>query len=284
MKRTTYLFIGFLTGLFLLTLAFILLIAVDRDEHSGRGRILHLDGTSVSLPLPACPYISLSDSFTESEEADPVVRPYYGGIRLHLRRDSLREEGYLTLPAALQGGLTLRRQEDTLFIHIDYTRADVQALLRTQAANPSQRRAYYLSASEGIGLQLPAATHTVHHRIHSMRLQVEDCGGDSLAVQCVLPVRVAGCRLHALRVESRQIDIHSGHIEHLHLDLDQTTYWSVNADSARIGTEYLSGSSYHRNTLSRKECRRVVWTPRTPEATLALTLREAAEVRVQEGE
>ncbi|WP_290081411.1 hypothetical protein [Bacteroides acidifaciens] len=69
-----------------------------------------------------------------------------------------------------------------------------------------------------------------------------------------------------------------GKIENFYLNLN--SIWRWNFENCEIGTEYLRGSNFHRNSLQVGECKRVVWTPLNEKAQLQVTFRERAEIIV----
>ena len=113
-------------------------------------------------------------------------------------------------------------------------------------------------------------------------MQTDFCGfcRDTLAFKVQELARVEDCRIVSLSAHAQNLRFHSGDVRNLHLDLDGIADWRVNKDSFHIDTEHLSGSGNRRNYLQKGECRRVLWTPKSKDASLDVVLRQAARIEM----
>lgn len=275
MKRTTYMLGGFYALVFVLSAASFFLFTQKRpDSH----RHLPIGGEPTVVALSPARVILFQVREPEENKSDRRTLFRYEDCPLTLSTAAdASEAGTLLCPESLAHNLKQTLTGDTLRIEFDLSGWIGDRKLASGWAFPSLQAAD--STVRELRLTLPQGTQTVISRLWEQPLHLQGVQMDSLSVIAWAgDVRVSGSRLRALHPQGRRLELCSGAVENLHLDLDELNTWKIHPDSFSIGTEYLTGSRHHTNRLLQGECRRIVWLPKKEEARLSVELTEHAEL------
>lgn len=274
MKRTTYILFGMLVAGLVAVCGTIFYIASLGS--SWEDSFVELKGDLVTRTLPACRFVQLSalpaTPDGRPDDSSPFTVSFRGvPFTMQPTADSVPA---LTLASVLSDHLTTQVAGDTLCLTFLFSREDLADGLRHDGGWAKLR-------SLPMTLSLPAGVERVASSIESLDVVCQGFRRDSLALDMNNRLTVKDCTFAALSAQAVTLRFDSGRIGNLHLDLDRISDWSVQADSFSIDTEHLSSSRSSVNNLQPGECRRVLWTPRTNDASLQLTLHEAAEVLIE---
>lgn len=264
MKRTTYIMITLLVAGLLLTSGFAFYLTLETP--SPKRTELGESGTEQVRPLPACKFVKLVlDDIGER----PLVMP------LEIcPADSAG--GSLSYVSGMERCMKAEIQEDsTLLLRFRFSEDNFPATVSFVSGG----RMYALSSMR---LKLPDAVKAVSIDMPCADVTFRGIERDTFSIWTQSPTKLEECTFDRLSVSGNGLELKSGCVKHLHIDLDETYNWQVHADSFRIGTEHLRGSNIHTCVWQKGESRQLLWEPKTEHATLSVVLEEASRIVKEE--
>lgn len=263
MKRTTYI----ITGMLLAGLAFTIAATIYATSGSGERlpRTAELGGQTRTLTLPACKAVALT--YEHKGERSDVFE-----LSLEIA-EAHQATGSLTLGSEVAELLTTTLTTDSVLQLHFVLQSDSMEATRGQ-------RMMWLHATP-LRMALPEGVQSIRTELPLMVTRINGLRRDTLAIEAADRVHIRDCEFKALRLEGMNAYFHmeSGKADNLHVNLDNTNYWTTATDSFRIGTEWLTGSHSHECNWVKSESREVHWMPKTEEARLTLTLEQGARIR-----
>lgn len=272
MKRTTYIIFGImLAGLLAMggVIFYISLYTTEWEE-----TFMEIKGERQTVALPPCRVVKLTQprivrkqKNKEIVEAERVVSFRKAPLTV-VPVDSL--QGSLSLAGDMVPFVSVTAAGDTAFITFD---------IPTEKAEKRFLHSRWLKIkSEMMQLNVPENVEAVLVAVEDMQTDFRGFCCDTLSFKVLDRAGVEDCRIASLSAQAWTLHLNSGEVRNLHLDLDGISDWSVNVDSFRIDTEYLTGSRRFRNVLQRGECRRLFWTPKCKDASLEVELNQAVRI------
>lgn len=264
MKRTTYILIGlFISGLVLIVTV-IVLIAIAGEKRV-RGDI-SLEGERQTMNLEGVHVLKMFIS----QEGVPVTKRIITTGKMIITSPSGTEKNNVSYPQSKY--VKIAQKEDTLLIELDMSQSNVPEKLQ-------QEDFVFLN---GLDIRLAAdSLSAISTYAENMAVELKKMDMDSLLVSVFHQnVSLDSCKFRSFDISGYGLEFTAkdSEIEDFYLNLDGVRQWKFN--NSKIDTEYLTGSRRHSNDLQKGECRRVVWTPMNKDASLAVTLREKAEIIV----
>lgn len=278
MKRTTYILIAMLAGTLLLPVAIVFYISTLFVPQESL--LFQVDGEMKSIPLPCCAYLRVTTSAPEDEGGQEVLpHSRYAPQLFKFQNQTLtvceaaagQVQPTLTLAAGMERFVTLSQQGDTAVVSFNFPDGQIPEKLRGKRPLQVQSAAMTLAVPREVkGLDLFIA---------SQETSLNGLERDSFSLRSYCTVHVKACRFHSFTPKAWQCGVYleSGAVTNLYVDLDDCYDWRVESDFT-IDTEYLTGTRRHYCTLSPGECRRVVWTPKSPDGKLEVKLNQPAEL------
>ena len=253
MKRTTYILIAMLVAGLLLTGVFAYFLT-NGESPASSTEIGTLESVK-SEPLPAFKAVVFT---TGDERMSPVVVPV-----VMCPADSSGSS--ISYVSELEPYMKLDLSEDsTLTIRLDFPKDRF----------PENRWHSFLAMS----LQLPEEAGAVHNHTPYVTSYVKGLRRDTFSVYTQNRMELSDCKFGALSASGGSLHFKSGSAAHLHIDLDATNEWYIDADSFRVDTEHLTGSGTHYCRWVKNESRGLEWHPKTEGARLNVELHEAVEI------
>lgn len=279
MKRTTYIILGVLLAL----LAGMSGTIIYWGTHSGSASdmTVRLEGEERMRPLPACKVIRFRmDRMLHKQGGNDELNYYLAVNNIRLKVTSAdTAAGSFFYVADIEEFMDFQSQGDTLDIVFSFPPEKLKKKM-PQGKIPS----YFNLQAEPLELRLPESVEYLNgEMLYAVELQ--DLQRDSLAIDfsdSPATVFVQNSRFRALSVLARQLDLVSGSVDHLYLNLDELYSFEVKTDSFRIDTEYLSGSRNVDFQADPQECRRILWTPLSKNAKLNLKIKNPSEILLRE--
>ena len=279
MKRTTYIILGVLLAL----LAGMSATIIYWGTHSGSvsDMTVRLEGEERMRPLPACKVIRFRmDRMLHKQDGNDELNYYLSVNNIRLKVTSADTvAGSLFYVADIEEFMDFQSQGDTLDIVFSFPPEKLKKKM-PQGEIPS----YFNLQAEPLELRLPESVECLNgEMLYAVELQ--DLQRDSLAIDfsdSPATVFVQNSRFRALSVLARQLDLVSGSVDHLYLNLDELYSFEVKTDSFRIDTEYLSGSRNVDFQADPQECRRILWNPLSEKAKLNLKMKNPSEILLRE--
>ncbi|MBV8039889.1 hypothetical protein HF895_10390 [Bacteroides sp. AN502] len=279
MKRTTYVILGVLLAL----LAGMSATIIYWGTHSGSASdmTVRLEGEERMRPLPACKVIRFRmDRMLHKQGGNDELNYYLAVNNIRLKVTSAdTATGSLFYVADIEEFMDFQSQGDTLDIVFSFPPEKLKKKM-PQGKIPS----YFNLQAEPLELRLPESVECLNgEMLYAVELQ--DLQRDSLAIDfsdSPATVFVQNSRFRTLSVLARQLDLVSGSVDHLYLNLDGLYNFKVETDSFRIDTEYLSGSRSVDFQADPQECRRILWNPLSKNAKLNLKIKNPSEILLRE--
>lgn len=279
MKRTTYIILGVLLAL----LAGMSATIIYWGTHSGSASdmTIRLEGEEQVRPLPACKVIRFQMDKTLYKYDGREDFTYYLTLNnAHLIvTPADTATGSFSYAADMEKFMSFKAHGDTLDVVFSFPPEELQKRMPEGKIVPS-----FILRTSPFSLRLPESVECLNgEMLYAVELQ--DLQRDSLAIDfsdSPATVFVQNSRFRALSVLSRQLDLVSGSVDHLHLNLDELYNFKVETDSFRIDTEYLSGSRNVDFQADPQECRRILWNPLSENAKLNLKMKNPSEILLRE--
>ena len=279
MKRTTYVILGVLLAL----LAGMSATIIYWGTHSGSvsDMTIRLEGEERMRPLPVCKVIRF--------QMDKTLYKYDGKNDFHYYF-TLNNAHLIVTPADTATGsfsyasdmeefMSFKAHGDTLDVVFSFPPEELQKRMPEGKIVPS-----FILRTSPFSLRLPESVECLNgEMLYAVELQ--DLQRDSLAIDfsdSPATVFVQNSRFRALSVLARQLDLVSGSVDHLYLNLDELYSFEVKTDSFRIDTEYLSGSRNADFQADPQECRRILWNPLSKNAKLNLKIKNPSEILLRD--
>lgn len=279
MKRTTYVILGVLLAL----LAGMSATIIYWGTHSGSASdmTVRLEGEEWMRPLPACKVIRFRmDRILHKQGGNDELNYYLAVNNIRLKVTSAETAtGSFFYVADIEEFMDFQSQGDTLDIVFSFPPEKLKKKM-PQGEIPS----YFNLQAEPLELRLPESVEYLKGEVFDV-VELQDLQRDSLAIDFSdgpATVFVQNSRFRALSVLARQLDLVSGSVDHLYLNLDELYSFEVKADSFRIDTEYLSGSRNADFQADPQECRRILWNPLSKNAKLNLKMKNPSEILLRD--
>ena len=275
MKRTTYVILGVLLAL----LAGMSGTVIYWGTHSGSASdmTLRLEGEERVRPLPACKVIRF--------QTDKTLYKYDDCFTLNsahlIVTPADTATGSFSYAADMEEFMSFKAHGDTLDVVFSFPPEKLRKRMPEGKIVPS-----FILQTSPFSLRLPENVECLKgEMLYAVELQ--DLQRDSLAIDfsdSPATVFVQNSRFRALSVLARQLDLVSGSVEHLHLDIDKLhdSRFEVKTDSFCIDTEYLSGYKAANFRADPQECRRILWNPLSENARLKLEMKSRSEILLRE--
>lgn len=279
MKRTTYVILGVLLAL----LAGMSGTIIYWGTHSGSvsDMTVRLEGEERVRPLPACKVIRFQMDKTLYKYDGRDDFTYYLTLNnVHLIvTPADTAAGSIAYASDMEEFMSLKAHGDTLDVVFSFPPEELQKKMPEGKIVPS-----FILQTSPFSLRLPESVECLKgEMLYAVDLQ--DLQRDSLAIDfsdSPATVFVQNSRIRALSASARQLDLVSGSVDRLYLNLDELYSFEVETDSFRIDTEYLSGSKNVDFQADRQECRRILWNPLSKKAKLNLKMKNPSEILLHE--
>lgn len=270
MKTTTYILGAMVLGLFLLIAVGVATLYYYSTPQ--KTQTFCLSGEVTTRQLPACNVLKIIYQEATYENHHHSCNDYFNDSRLQVE-GTVSTVPLFSFPSSLAPFFQVSQQADTVFITIGIPLEEREKHVDT----PYQ--ALWVTIRD-LRLQLPSSVQHLEVSLSNMPVQLRALRQDSLFCRIEGTAIIDSCRFQSLSMKADKVCYNSGAINRLHMDLDAVREWTVQSDSCHIDTEYLQGSGYH--SVQQGECRKVHWFPRNSEASLQLSLQQAAEVYLLE--
>lgn len=279
MKRTTYVILGVLLAL----LAGMSATIIYWGTHSGSvsDMTIRLEGEERMRPLPVCKVIRFQmDKTLYKYDGKNDFHYYFTLNNAHLIvTPADTATGSFSYAADMEEFMSFKAHGDTLDVVFSFPPEELQKRMPEGKIVPS-----FILRTSPFSLRLPESVECLNgEMLYAVELQ--DLKRDSLAIDfsdSPATVFVQNSRFRALSVWARQLDLVSGSVDHLYLNLDELYSFEVKTDSFRIDTEYLSGSRNADFQADPQECRRILWNPLSKETKLNLKMKNPSEILLRD--
>lgn len=279
MKRTTYIILGVLLAL----LAGMSATIIYWGTHSGSvsDMTIRLEGEERMRPLPVCKVIRFQmDKTLYKYDGKNDFHYYFTLNNAHLIvTPADTATGSFSYAADMEKFMSFKAHGDTLDVVFSFPPEELQKRMPEGKIVPS-----FILRTSPFSLRLPESVECLNgEMLYAVELQ--DLQRDSLAIdfsESPATVFVQNSRFRALSVLARQLDLVSGSVDHLYLNLDELYSFEVKTDSFRIDTEYLSGSRNADFQVDPQECRRILWNPLSKETKLNLKMKNPSEILLRD--
>lgn len=279
MKRTTYVILGVLLAL----LAGMSATIIYWGTHSGSvsDMTIRLEGEERMRPLPVCKVIRFQmDKTLYKYDGKNDFHYYFTLNNAHLIvTPADTATGSFSYAADMEEFMSFKAHGDTLDVVFSFPPEELQKRMPEGKIVPS-----FILRTSPFSLRLPESVECLNgEMLYAVELQ--DLQRDSLDIDfsdSPATVFVQNSRFRALSVLARQLDLVSGSVDHLYLNLDELYSFEVKTDSFRIDTEYLSGSRNADFQADPQECRRILWNPLSEKAKLNLKMKNPSEILLRD--
>lgn len=279
MKRTTYIILGVLLAL----LAGMSATIIYWGTHSGSvsDMTIRLEGEERMRPLPVCKVIRFQmDKTLYKYDGKNDFHYYFTLNNAHLIvTPADTATGSFSYAADMEEFMSFKAHGDTLDVVFSFPPEELQKRMPEGKIVPS-----FILRTSPFSLRLPESVECLNgEMLYAVELQ--DLQRDSLAIDfsdSPATVFVQNSRFRALSVLAHQLDLISGSVDHLYLNLDELYSFEVKTDSFRIDTEYLSGSRNVDFQADPQECRRILWNPLSKETKLNLKMKNPSEILLRD--
>lgn len=279
MKRTTYVILGVLLAL----LAGMSATIIYWGTHSGSvsDMTIRLEGEERMRPLPVCKVIRFQmDKTLYKYDGKNDFHYYFTLNNAHLIvTPADTATGSFSYAADMEEFMSFKAHGDTLDVVFSFPPEELQKRMPEGKIVPS-----FILRTSPFSLRLPESVECLNgEMLYAVELQ--DLKRDSLAIDfsdSPATVFVQNSRFRALSVWARQLDLVSGSVDHLYLNLDELYSFEVKTDSFHIDTEYLSGSRNADFQADPQECRRILWNPLSKETKLNLKMKNPSEILLRD--
>ena len=279
MKRTTYVILGVLLAL----LAGMSATIIYWGTHSGSvsDMTIRLEGEERMRPLPVCKVIRFQmDKTLYKYDGKNDFHYYFTLNNAHLIvTPADTATGSFSYAADMEEFMSFKAHGDTLDVVFSFPPEELQKRMPEGKIVP-----FFILRTSPFSLRLPESVECLNgEMLYAVELQ--DLQRDSLAIDfsdSPATVFVQNSRFRALSVLARQLDLVSGSVDHLYLNLDELYSFEVKTDSFRIDTEYLSGSKTVDCQVNPQECRRILWNPLSEKAKLNLKMKNPSEILLRD--
>lgn len=279
MKRTTYIILGVLLAL----LAGMSATIIYWGTHSGSASdmTVRLEGEERMRPLPACKVIRFQmDKTLYKYDGRDDFTYYFTLNNAHLIvTPADTATGSFSYAADMEEFMSFKAHGDTLDVVFSFPPEELQKRMPEGKIVP-----YLILQTSPFSLRLPESVECLNGEV-LYAVELQDLQRDSLAIDfsdSPATVFVQNSRFRALSVLARQLDLVSGSVDHLYLNLDELYSFEVKTDSFRIDTEYLSGSKNVDFQADPQECCRILWNPLSKNAKLNLKMKNPSEILLHE--
>ena len=279
MKRTTYIILGVLLAL----LAGMSATIIYWGTHSGSvsDMTIRLEGEERMRPLPVCKVIRFQmDKTLYKYDGKNDFHYYFTLNNAHLIvTPADTATGNFSYAADMEKFMSFKAHGDTLDVVFSFPPEELQKRMPEGKIVPS-----FILRTSPFSLRLPESVECLNGEV-LYAVELQDLQRDSLAIDfsdSPATVFVQNSRFRALSVLARQLDLVSGSVDHLYLNLDELYSFEVKTDSFRIDTEYLSGSRNVDFQADPQECRRILWNPLSKNAKLNLKMKNPSEILLRD--
>ena len=279
MKRTTYIILGVLLAL----LAGMSATIIYWGTHSGSvsDMTVRLEGEERMRPLPACKVIRFQvDKTLYKYDGRDDFTYYFTLNTAHLIvTPADTATGSFSYASDMEEFMSFKAHGDTLDVVFSFPPEELQKRMPEGKIVP-----YLILQTSPFSLRLPESVECLNGEV-LYAVELQDLQRDSLAIDfsdSPATVFVQNSRFRALSVLARQLDLVSGSVDHLYLNLDELYSFEVKTDSFRIDTEYLSGSKTVDCQVNPQECRRILWNPLSEKAKLNLKMKNPSEILLRD--
>lgn len=280
MKRTTYIILGVLLAL----LAGMSATIIYWGTHSGSvsDMTIRLEGEERMRPLPVvCKVIRFQmDKTLYKYDGKNDFHYYFTLNNAHLIvTPADTATGSFSYAADMEEFMSFKAHGDTLDVVFSFPPEELQKRMPEGKIVPS-----FILRTSPFSLRLPESVECLNGEMF-YAVELQDLQRDSLAIDfsdSPATVFVQNSRFRALSVLARQLDLVSGSVDHLYLNLDELYSFEVKTDSFRIDTEYLSGSRNADFQADPQECRRILWNPLSEKAKLNLKMKNPSEILLRD--
>lgn len=266
MKRTTYIMIGMLLAGFVV-ISGMMFYSISHGT-TREDTYMEIGGEQKTVQLPECRVVQFVWTETENEKYLAINQ-----FKFPLKVQSA-DVGSLSYANEMDKYMNLQSVGDTLRITFNFSNEKLEKKF--------QNKEWLNIRFAEMRLNLPVNVQQVLVGVKSMETTFSNFRCDTLSFQSSGVVRVENCQITVLTAQARTLNFDSGEVRDLYLNLDDINNWTVNTDSFHIDTEYLTGSMNHNCVLQKGECRQVLWTPKSDNASLDVKLEQAVKIELSE--
>lgn len=264
MKRTTYIIAGMLLAGLLAVVGTMLYMSINEANRGDYS--LEIGGTLKTVQLPECKVVHF---FMKVDEADKWITFYNRELVVQPTDLSV---GNFTYADGLDSYMSMMSNGDTLRVMLDFSNNKLDEKYR--------KMPWIEIIAANMKLGLPATVTNLSVKVAGLATLFTGFNRDSLSFQVQNTAKVKDSHFRSLTAKANYLELNSGEVKDLYLNLDFVSNWSVKTDSFHIDTEHLSGSHEYQNVLQKGECRQVLWEPLTENASLNLKLNQASRIEV----
>jgi len=265
MKQTTKIILGIISGIFLISLAFII-----GFSFSNRRNWQWIDNSVVSMiefsqeNKTEIEIGSFQTVCLDNEDNGEFKFFPFGSFSIKPISPEIGKQ-QLIVPDDLKKYLNVTNRNDTLFIRLNRKKM----LDGEKLSNPN-----YLNIS-GMNLDLHTSAIDIINNSTVFKIDIRMAQTDRIKINNSESVTIESCTANEVTLLSKgNIEINNSTIKKLNLDLDNIGGWSVN--QSQIDLLNLSGSREHQASISKTEFKSANWTPKNENATLNLGIKGSA--------
>lgn len=268
MKRTTYILIGLFIGGFALLFAGMVAIYLSGKVNT---EDIVLGGKTVSKEFPPFKVLVLGESVPEDEHGS-YYRVWEQDFRMEVQ-PSQDGKNVFSFPEDAEKFLNIRHHGDTLEIMSSFH-------WEKQEDRNNRNRDFYPGTWQ---LRVASDIEFIANDMLDQEMILKNFSQDSLTIDASAAVTINNSHFKAFRVQRnhRQLNLESGSIGNLYLDIDRMGHWYSNPEQFTIHTEYLTGNEGSVE-LAKGECKQMYWQPKSEDGKLVVTLREKSRIVVDE--
>lgn len=270
MKTTTYILGAMVLGLFLSIAVGVATMYYFSQPLNTQE--LHFSGEITTQQLPACSVLKVIHQDTIVDNRSYPHSNFFTDSRLQVSGTSAAAPLF-SFPSSFAPFFRLIQQADTVSIVLNIPLEE-----RLKHVNAPHEALWI--AIRDLRLQLPSSVQQLEVSLRNMPVEFFSMHQDSLSCRIDGTATLDSCCFQSLSMQANVVHYNSGTIDRLYMDLDVVSDWTVQSETCRIGTEYLQGSGIH--TVQRGECCKLRWFPKNSEASLQLSLPQAAEIQLLE--
>lgn len=267
MKRTTYILMGLLVSGLLVIVITIIVMSMPNQGRPSDGIALGVERTE--LDIKGVHVIKMVVNQGKDQEKRKV---FINHGKVAIVPSLTSGKNRISYPKSQN--LNVSQKKDTLLVELDLNAHNVPS--DVWSADP-----FFVF---GLDMQLSVdSLTTIMSTMEGVKFDLKEIQTDSLFVRIDRQeVFLDSCQFRSFDIAGAagmSFQAKNSKIDNFYLDLDGVWRWSF--ENSVIGVEYLTGSGSNNATnIQKGECDRVIWTPKSDDANLRITVREKAELKI----
>lgn len=262
MKKTTYILIG------VLVLGALAIVAA-MGFISMQGYEVNPYTVKVAGELKT---VNLADAkkLVFEDQSDSTGRLDIGGS-INIIQAKAGETPRIIYPSGWDKYMQVSESDSTIVIKLKYS-AEKKKLARNYRS---------LISDKPITIILPAAVDKIDCECN-LYFKLNGYSNQSLEINSVSGGSFENVFVKDLKLSGEGFEMKTGKAENLYVDIDRGP-WTVVSGKFIVDTEYLSGSGENSNiVLAKGECKKVVYTPKSEDAVMKISVSQPVEITVTE--